>query len=71
MPRDIANRVRTDSAQPKAMAEVCKRAQQYAREPTQAAWDDLVDALRRAYGDDEAFERLHAAQTRTRSADGS
>ena len=70
MPREIGHRHQIDPPQPataaEAMAEVCKRARRYAQQPTEAAWDDLVDALRRGYGDAEAFDRLHAAQIRSR-----
>lgn len=62
MPREIARRHQIDPTHPEAaaeaMAEVCKRAHRYAQQPTEVAWDDLVRALRRAYGDDEAFDRL-------------
>jgi hypothetical protein len=51
-----------------ATAEVRARARRYVQEPAEAAWHDLVEALTRAYGDNETYDLLRAvaihAQTR-------
>ncbi|MDQ4035463.1 MAG: hypothetical protein M3153_05975 [Chloroflexota bacterium] len=50
-----------------ATAELCVRARCYLQEPGDAAWDNLVAALRRAYGDDEAYDLLRAVTIHVRT----
>jgi hypothetical protein len=51
-----------------AMAEVCRRARRYVQEPADAAWIELVDALRRAYGDEETYDLLLAVEIHSRTS---
>jgi hypothetical protein len=43
-----------------AIADVRTRARCYLSEPADAAWNELVDALTRTYGDDETYDLLRA-----------
>ncbi len=51
-----------------ALAEVRTRARRFVQEPAEAAWDDLVHALRRAYGDGDTYDLLHAVEIHTRTS---
>ena len=53
-----------DAARAKLMAEaiadVRTRARCYLREPADASWQELLEALTRIYGDDETYDLLRA-----------
>lgn len=69
-PPDIARGQRIELPQPEtvaeALAEVRTRARRFVQEPAEAAWDDLVHALRRAYGDGDTYDLLHAVEIHCR-----
>jgi hypothetical protein len=48
------------------MTDVCRRARRYVQEPGDAAGIELVDALRRAYGDEETYDLLRAVEIHSR-----
>jgi hypothetical protein len=48
------------------MTDVCRRARRYVQEPGDATGIELVDALRRAYGDEETYDLLRAVEIHSR-----
>lgn len=49
------------------IAEVRRQARRYVQEPSEAAWNDLVDALTRSYGDGETYDLLRAVEIHSRA----
>lgn len=49
------------------IAEVRRQARRYVQEPCETAWNDLVDALTRSYGDGETYDLLRAVEIHFRS----
>jgi hypothetical protein len=50
------------------IAEVGTRARRYMQEPADAAWQDLVEALRRICGDSAAYDLLRALEIHSRTS---
>jgi hypothetical protein len=58
----------TAALRTEALAEIGIRARRYVQEPGDAAWYDLIDALRRTHGDSEAYELLRAVEIHSRTS---
>lgn len=56
----IAERDAARAALAAAIANVRTRAACYLREPAEASWHELVEALTRIYGDDDAYDLMRA-----------
>lgn len=56
----IAERDAARAANAEAIADVRTRARCYLREPADASWHELVEALTRTYGDGDTYDLLHA-----------
>jgi hypothetical protein len=56
----IAERNAARSALAEAIADVRTRARCYLREPADASWHELLEALTRTYGDGETYDLLRA-----------
>ena len=56
----IAERDAARAALPEAIADVRTRAGCYLREPADASWHELVEALTRVYGDGDTYDLLRA-----------
>jgi hypothetical protein len=52
------------------VAQVRARAMRYVQEPADGAWDDLVQALVRTYGDSETYDLLRAVEIHCRTRNG-
>jgi hypothetical protein len=52
------------------IAQVRARALRYVQEPAEGAWDDLVQALVRTYGDSETYDLLRAVEIHCRTRNG-